>query len=114
MTEPTRFTVVEATEKINIGATVAKVLSVTKAVDYALASSEKKNRLIKTTMSAASKTLTLGLPEGQEIIVKNAGATNAFTVKNVSGDTGTSLAVGKSLLIFASETADASTVIELD
>lgn len=119
MAEPTRFTALEAmegitTDKINVGAMVSKVLTITKAVDYALVSTEKKNRLIKTTMSAASKTLTLGLPEGQEIIVKNAGATNAFTVKNIATDTGTSLAAGKSLLIFASTTADASTVIALD
>ena len=42
------------------------------------------------------------------VIVKNAGATNAFTVKNIATDTGTSLAVGRSLLVFASNTEDES------
>jgi superfamily II RNA helicase len=47
-------------------------------------------------------------------IVKNAGGTNAFTLKNISRDTGKSLAAGKSVIIICSETANGSTVIALD
>lgn len=60
--------------------------------------------------SAASKTLTLDLEDGDMMILVNEGASNAFTVKNVSGDTGTSLAAGAAALIIASTTADGTAV----
>lgn len=99
-----------ATGGLNIG-----VVSLSKAVDYALTTAEKNNVLVKCEMTAGSKTLTLGLTEGQLAIVKNAGATNAFTVKNVAGDTGTSLAATKSIILIAgSSTANTNTVIAVD
>lgn len=77
--------------------------------DKELASSEK-SPVICATASAASKTLTLGLDGGECIVLINVGGSNAFTVKNVSGDTGTSIATGKVALIVASKTADGSVV----
>lgn len=108
MTAPTRLTMLE-TKGLIINS-----IKLEKAVDYALSEADKDAYLIKASMSAASKTLTLGLAENQMVIVKNIGATNAFTVKNISTDTGTSLAAGKSILIIASGTKDTSTVIALD
>jgi hypothetical protein len=89
-------------------------LALTKADNYALSDAEKANLVFLLTASAGSKTFTLGLAPGQVAFVINAGSTNAFTVKNVSGDTGTSLAAGKTLLIVASSTANASIVKALD
>ncbi len=83
--------------------------SISFSVDHELAKSEKKP-VICATASAASKTLTLGLDEGEAIILINVGGTNAFTAKNVSDDTGTSIATGKVALIIGSKTADASVV----
>lgn len=112
MTTPTRLTALKVDENLQTGGIVGKVVKLSKAKDYAL--EEKNAILINATMTAESKVLTLGLAENQMVIVKNAGATNAFTVKNIATDTGTSLAVGKSLLVFASNTEDESTVIALD
>jgi hypothetical protein len=64
-------------------------------------------------MSVASKVLTLGLAAGQAMIVYNAGS-ETLTVKNVSGDTGTSLATTKAVLVIGSATANASIVIALN
>ena len=71
---------------------------------------EEHRPFINIVVSAASKTITLDLPAGATAIVTNVGGTNAFTLKNVAGDTGTSLAAGKVALVVASQTADASTV----
>lgn len=92
---------------------VASSVSLTKSADYALADAEKKN-YIGVTLSAASKTVTLGLEDGQMAFVHNAGGTNAFTVKNVSGDSGTSLAAGKVALVVGSKTANSSVVLVLN
>ena len=61
-------------------------------------------------MNAPSKTLTLDLPDGYVCLVCNEGDTNAFTVKNVSGDTGTSLGTGKVALVVANRTANKTIV----
>ena len=95
------------------GAVIGKT-TVSKSANYALADAEKEALVIGCTMSAASKTLTLGLAAGQVAFVINEGGTNAFTVKNVSGDTGTSLAAGKVALVVGSATANASTVLVLN
>lgn len=121
----TKFTNLEATgtltaggvATLNGGAVTPKltttVTALTKADNYALAAAEK-TLVVGVTLSAGSKTVTLGLAAGQVAIVKNTGATNAFTVKNVADDTGTSLAAGKSLLVVGNATANASIVIALD
>lgn len=124
MAEPTRFTSVEVKEDLKAGSFETKgigtgslnvgVLALTKSDSYALSAVEKANAVFAITLSAAPKTVTLGLPVGQFAIVKNAGSTNAFTLKNIAGDTGTSLATGKSVLIVASATKDKSLVIALD
>ena len=74
----------------------------------------QKKRVICVAASAASKTVTLGLAEGESALVVNNGSTNAFTLKNVSGDTGTSVAAGKVALIVASLTANGSNVYVLN
>lgn len=137
MTEPTRLTNLEVEENVlidgyisasvsagapvvtgvtvNAGAMVIGVLALQKADNYSLAAAEKSKVFIGCEMTAGSKVLTLGLTAGQMVIVKNVGATNAFTVKNIAGDTGTSLAAGKSLMLIAgSSTANTNIVIALD
>lgn len=81
----------------------------TSAVDTTLAQ-EKRYFYVGLEMSAASKTLTLDLPDGYVCLVCNEGDTNAFTLKNVSGDTGTSLGTGKVALVVANRTADKTIV----
>ena len=92
---------------------VISAVTLSKAVDYALTAAEKK-LYIGVTATAASKTVTLGLAAGQVALVHNAGATNAFTLKNVAGDTGTSLAAGKVALVVGSDTANASVIVVLN
>ena len=70
----------------------------------------QKHGIAAITLTAASKTVTAGLGEGQYMYILNAGGTNAFTLKNVAGDTGTSIAAGKFAVIIGSKTADASIV----
>ena len=87
--------------------------TLSKSADYSLAAAEKKP-YIGITLSAASKTVTLGLETGQVAIVVNEGGANAFTLKNVSGDSGTSLAAGKLAIVKASKTANGSKVYILN
>lgn len=82
---------------------------VTIAKDTELAEANKRP-FLGVTASAASKTLTLGLDDGDMMILVNEGGTNAFTVKNVEGDTGTSIAKGAVALVIASTTANATAV----
>ena len=89
----------------------SKVLSLSDS--YKL-NDDEKVLFINFACSAASKTLTLDLAEGDTAIVTNIGDTNAVTVKNVAGDTGTSLAAGKVALVVASTTADGSAVVALN
>ncbi len=79
------------------------------AVDTKLAD-EHKRPFLGVTLTAASKIVTLDLEDGDMMILVNEGSTNAFTVKNVSGDTGTSVAAGAAVLVIASTTADATLV----
>lgn len=88
-------------------------VAISMSANYTL-TDEEKVFYIGATFSAASKTLTLGLPDGAVCVLVNEGGTNAFTVKNVSGDTGTSVAAGKAYLIRASETADGSVLTLLN
>ena len=90
-----------------------KATAISKADSYALTASEKTT-YIGATFTAASKTLTLGLPTGAACIVVNEGGTNAFTLKNVSGDSGTSIAVGKAYVVRASQTANGSVLTLLN
>lgn len=119
MAEYTRFTNLEATgdfKAATLSGTFQGLLDSTtlsKSADYTLAAAEKKP-YIGITLSAASKTVTLGLENGQVAIVVNEGGSNAFTLKNVSGDSGTSLAAGKVAIIKASKTANSSKVYVLN
>ena len=119
MAEYTRFTNLEATGDLKastLKGTFAGLLDSTtlsKSADYSLEDSEKKP-YIGITLSAASKTVTLGLENGQVAIVVNEGGSNAFTLKNVSGDSGTSLAAGKLAVVKASKTANGSKVYVLN
>ena len=82
--------------------------------DSAELTEDQKRPCINFSCSAASKVLTLGLADGQTALVTNIGGTNAVTVKNVSGDTGTSVAAGKCAIVIASTTADGSKVYVLN
>ena len=84
-----------------------KATSISKAANYSL-TDEEKTPYIGITLTAASKTITLGLPNGAACLLVNEGGSNAFTVKNVSGDSGTSIAAGKAYLVRASTTANGS------
>ena len=81
------------------------------AVDTKLADAHKRP-FLGVTLTAASKKVTLDLDDGDMMILVNEGS-NAFTVKNVAGDTGTSVAAGQVVLVVASTTADASVVAAL-
>ena len=114
MAEYTRLTNLEVTGAFAPKGGVSGVLngllkatSITKNANYTLADAEK-TPYIGITLSAASKTVTLGLPDGVAALVVNEGGTNAFTLKNVSGDSGTSIAAGKAYLVRASTTANGS------
>ena len=75
--------------------------------DHVSLTDKQKDIFIRFTCSAASKVLTMGFDEGQFAVIANVGASNAVTVKNVAGDTGTSVAAGKvALFIGGSSTAD--------
>jgi len=82
-------------------------VSISKSANYTLAAGEKVF-YIGITLGAASKTVTLDLDEGAVCIVVNEGGTNAFTCKNVSGDSGQSIAAGKAYLVRASKTANST------
>lgn len=114
MAEYTRFTDLEVTGEIKgLVKNVLAAVALSKAADYTLKDDEKVP-YIGITMTAASKTVTLGLPDSTVAIVVNEGGTNAFTLKNVSGDSGTSLAAGKLAIIKASKTANGSKVYILN
>lgn len=81
---------------------------------FVLDNDHKSNLFVGIDMDAASKTVELDLNANQLLIVYNAGGTNAFTVKNITADTGTSLAKGKALLVVGSKTKDESIVIAIN
>ena len=109
MNEYTRFTHVEATGSLRGKSLIGPLLGYTlsTAKDHVL-TEEQKRAYIGITLTASSKTVTLDLPDGAVCIVVNEGGSNAFTLKNVSGDSGTSIAAGKAYLVRASRTANAS------
>ena len=110
----TRLTNLEVTGEIKgLVKNVLAAVELTKSANYTLADDEKVP-YIGITLSAASKVVTLDLPDGTAAIVVNEGGTNAFTLKNVSGDSGTSLAAGKLAIIRASTTANGSKVYVLN
>jgi len=88
--------------------------SVVAVSDSAELTADQKRPFIAVSSSAASKTITLGLDVGDTAIVTNVGGVNAVTLKNVAGDSGTSLATGKTALVIASQTANASTILILN
>lgn len=81
--------------------------------DYAL-KTEEKDLFLSFTCSAASKSIVLGVEEGQFMIVANIGGSNAVTVKAITGDTGTSVAAGKVALVIGSATANGSKIYVLN
>jgi hypothetical protein len=109
----TRFSKLAADEFKGLLNGLLKATSITKNANYTLADNEKTT-YIGITLSAGSKTVTLGLPDGTAAIVVNEGSTNAFTLKNVSGDSGTSVAAGKAYLVRSSSTANGSKVTLLN
>lgn len=96
------------------GSVGGAVTALSSAADVTLTDAQKNAPFVGITLTAASKSVTLGLPAGAVIFVHNAGGTNAFTLKNLSGDSGTSLAAGKLALVAASETANESKILVLN
>lgn len=92
---------------------VIGMATIEKAVDYALTAADKAKLVISAKMTASGKVLTLGLAAGQVAFVYNHGS-ETYTVKNVAGDNGTSLATAKLLLVVGHGTANTSTVIALN
>lgn len=88
--------------------------TLSKAADYTLTAAEAAAAVIGITLTAASKTVTLGLAEGQVAFIINEGGTNAFTAKNVSGDSGTSIAAGKVALVIGGAEANATKIYVLN
>ena len=87
--------------------------SIEKADSYALSATEKLALHLDLKNTGSAKVFTLGLAPGQIAFVYNFGS-ETFKVKNVAGDTGTSLATTKLLLIVGSTTANTSTVVVLN
>ena len=94
------------------GALMAKS-EISKSDSYALSAAEKAYPVVILKNTGSGKVFTLGLAAGQAMIVYNSGS-ETFTLKNVAGDTGTSTATTKALLIIGSATANASIVIALN
>lgn len=97
----------------NLIGAITGSISIEKADSYALTSAESKKFVISLKNTGNSKTFTLGLEDGQVALVYNHG-TESFTLKNVSGDTGTTVATTKLYLVIGSKTANASKVIALN
>lgn len=103
-----------STSTSSLTGSVISANTLSKADNYSLAAAEIAKFFTGCVMTAASKTLTLGLAAGQAMIVMNTGATNAYTVKNIAADTGTSLGTSKAILVIGATTADASLIIALN
>ena len=84
------------------------------ASDSVVLTDDQKKPLIAIAISAASKSRTLGLKDGDIALVYNIGDANAIKVKNLATDTGTSLAYGKVAIVVASTTANATVVTALN
>lgn len=74
----------------------------------------EKDLFLKASASASSKTITLGLADNQPMFIANVGASVAFSVKNLTGDSGTSIAAGKVALVLGSTTANGTKVYVLN
>ena len=81
--------------------------------DYTLKTDEKAP-FVSFVCSAASKSIVLGIGDGDVMFVANIGGTNAVTVKAITGDTGTSVAAGKVAIVIGSTTANASKIYVLN
>jgi hypothetical protein len=90
-----------------------EAVALTASDDLTLTADAKRN-VVCIALSAASKTVTLGLNDGEVMFVVNNGDTNAFTLANLDGDTGTSVAAGKVALVIASTTADETQIYVLN
>jgi len=100
--------------KYSYGYSTAEFATVLSFEDDATLTEEQKDLVIVATASAASKSLILGLADGQPMIIANVGGTNAFTAKNLSTDTGTSIATGKVALVIGSTTANGTKIYVLN
>ena len=75
---------------------------------------EQKDLFVFVTASEASKTLTLGLSDGQPMIIYNAGDTNAFTAANLEDDSGQSIGTSELWLAIGSSTANGTVFTQLN
>lgn len=89
------------------------VTKISSAVDVTLTDIQK-DLVVAVELTAASKAVVLGLTDGQPMLLYNVGGTNAFTAKNLSGDTGTSIAAGKIAFVLGSTTANGTKILVLN
>lgn len=75
---------------------------------------EQKDLFVLAEATAASKTLTLGLTDGQPMIIYNAGASIAFTAANLEDDSGQSIGHGEVWLAIGSTTANGTVFSQLN
>jgi len=101
-----------ATEAKELKGAAISTLDKSFAVDTTLTGVEAL--AVTATATAASKSLVLGVKDGQVLLVANVGNTNAFTLKGITGDSGTSLATGKVALVIGSTTANATKIYVLN
>jgi hypothetical protein len=78
----------------SISGTAYNVVSVDCTDDYALVTAQKIATVINISAAGTSKVLTLGMTNGQRVIISNAG-TNSVTVKNLVADTGVTATTAK-------------------
>lgn len=81
--------------------------------DDAELTEEQKDLFVLADAGAASKTLLLGLTDGQPMIIINCGDTNAFTAANLEGDSGQSIGKGEAWLAIGSSTADGTLFLQI-
>ena len=121
MADYTRLTNLEVTGEIranNVKITgevraVHKATTLTLTANHTLTDGEKMTESLKVN-SASAVTLTLAGEDGQTFHVVNTNASDAITLKNVSGDSGTSLAAGKIAFVFCSTVANQTKVCVLN
>ena len=114
MSDKTRFTELEVTGGIEAPWFKGSVQGAVQKSLSANATISENAVYYGITLTAASKTVTLDRPAGTVCFVMNEGGTNAFTLKNVSGDSGTSIAAGKVALVVCSRTANKTVVTVLN
>lgn len=100
--------------KYSNGYDTSEFATILEIEDDAELTEEQKDLFLLVTASAASKTLLLGLTDGQPMFIYNAGNTNAFTAANIKDDSGQSIGTGEVWLAIGSADADKTIFVQLN